>query len=117
MQVNASGGGQTSSSIDDKLSGITLDGSYVSLQIPVTSVEVEAKVGASPLTNRRLIALKNNGPDTVYYGPTGVAASGAAQGIDIPVGGIQSISVGPNIRPFLICAAGSSAQVVVQEFS
>ena len=43
--------------------------------LAVTTTAVEAKVGASPLTDRKLLVVTNLGPQTVYYGTASVTAA------------------------------------------
>jgi hypothetical protein len=88
---------------------------YVSGPVSVTAVAVEAKVGASRLYGREVITITNNGPKTVYYGPSGVTASGAGVGDKLYKDQFVSLSIGDGIGVFVICGAGETATVTVQE--
>jgi hypothetical protein len=88
---------------------------YQATRITVSTTEVEAKVGASRNANRQLIAIYNDSSTTVvYYGPTGVTASGGF-GLPLNPGQAITLSLG-NAGIFLITASGS-APVIIQELS
>ena len=85
---------------------------YVSDSVSVTTSAIEAKVGGSRLANREGVTVTNKGPQTVYYGPSGVTSSTGDvlykdQSVSLPLGDIEI---------FLITST-SSATVIVQEFA
>ena len=88
--------------------------SYVSLRFSVSTTEVEAKVGGSPLSTRKELVIYNDGNKDVFYGPTGVTSSGSTKGILIPVGGDARLPYGPGVSVFLITSSGTT-DVIVQE--
>jgi hypothetical protein len=86
--------------------------SYVSGAVAVTSVAVEAKVGASRLSSREVITITNKGAKTVYYGPSGVSST---TGDPLYKDQFVSLPYGDNIGVFVVCASGDTATVIVQE--
>ena len=89
-----------------------VESAYVSGTLSVTTTAVEAKVGASRLAGRQILSIHNNGPGTVYIGPSGVtSATGRPlakdQSIDIPAG---------NVAIFLVANSGTQS-VIVQELA
>ena len=94
-----------------ELDDVNNDG-YVSGSVAVTSVAVEAKVGASRLYGREIITLTNKGPKTVYYGPSGVTST---TGDTLLKGQFVSLPFGDNVPVYIICAAAETATVIVQE--
>jgi hypothetical protein len=93
----------------------TSDVSYTNTKITVTTTAVEAKVGATRNPSRQLMILYNKGNGVVYYGPTGVTASGPNEGLQLAANQEVSIPIG-DVAIFLIRANGSS-DVIVQELA
>lgn len=85
---------------------------YVSGSVAVTSVAVEAKVGASRLSGREVITITNKGNKTVYYGPSGVTST---SGDILYKDQFVSLPFGDSIGVFIICGAGDTSTVIVQE--
>jgi hypothetical protein len=88
---------------------------YAATRISVSTTETEAKVGAIRNKSRQLLVIYNDSATTtVYYGPTGVTASG---GFGLPINPGQAITVSlGNTGLYLIVATGT-APVIIQEFS
>ena len=93
------------------LSDVNGDG-YVSGSVAVTSVAVEAKVGASRLYGREAITITNKGPKTLYYGPSGVTV---ATGDPLFKDQFVSLPIGDTIGVFLITSGADTATAIVQE--
>lgn len=89
-----------------------LNDSYLTASVAVGTSAVEAKVGASRLTDRESLVLHNLGGKTVYVGPSGVTAS---TGVPLFKNQTMSMPAGDAIGVFLICGTGDSADVIVQE--
>lgn len=100
-------------SFDPELSDVNNDG-YVSGAISVTSVAIEAKVGASSLAGRESITVLNKGPNKIYYGPSGVTTT---TGSILEKNQFLSMPLGNALALFLICASGESATAIIQEIS
>ena len=100
-------------SYSPEFSDVDNDG-YVSGPVSVTNVAIEAKVGANRLANREGITITNNGPNTVYYGPSGVTTS---TGDLLYKNQFVTLPLGENIGVFLICATAQTATVIVQELA
>jgi hypothetical protein len=98
---------------DPEFSDVNNDG-YVSGSISVSTTQVEAKVGTNRLVGREVLTITNNGPNVVYYGPTGVTAT---TGDKLLKGQFLSTPLGSAIGLFLICATGQTATVIVQEIA
>lgn len=91
--------------------------SYVSTVKTVSTTEVEARVGGSPLADRQeLIIYNDDSSITIFFGPTGVTTSGANKGIPIAPGEAQNIQIGPDLSVFMI-AGSSNSNVIVQELA
>lgn len=73
--------------------------------ISVGTTGVEAKVGANPLANRKCLMITNLGQNTVYFGAQGVSV---ATGTPIEKNQVLTISVGPNVRPYLVAGNGAN---------
>ena len=86
---------------------------YVSGSVSVSTTQVEAKVGASALASRQEVIIFNLGPQTVYYGPTGLSSS---TGIPLFKNSFVALALGPNNQIFLLTASSTST-VIVQELS
>ena len=87
---------------------------YLSGSVAVSTTQIEAKVGGAPLDKRQGITITNKGPNTLYYGPTGVTA---ATGDPLVKNQFVSIPAGDCISIFMICDTGQSATAIVQEIS
>ena len=90
-----------------------VDTSYVATSITVSTTQSQAKVGGSNLANRQMLVIVNNGPRTIYVGPTGVTT---ATGIPVRRRELVMVSTGENIDVYLITANGT-ADAVIQEWS
>lgn len=86
---------------------------YVTGVVTVGTTEVEAKVGGSPLTDRKIISIYNDSNSTIYYGPTGVTTT---TGQPLLKKQTFSVVLGPDVSLFLI-AGSAGNDVIVQEFS
>jgi len=75
-----------------KVDSITVfQDSYLTTNISINNLEIEAKVSSSRLSNRKMLSIHNYGPNPIYIGPAGVTPiSGRPiypnQWIDISVG-------------------------------
>ena len=94
----------------------TIGKSYVSGSITVGTTQVQAKAGASNLAGRQEMLIFNDGAKTIYFGPSGVTASGATKGIPIENGETISLPFTDSINVFLITAAATS-EVIIQELA
>lgn len=82
------------------------EGTGVQAAITVSTTAIEAKVGASPLSNRKLLTVYNNSNQTIYWGFTsGVLTT---TGTPIVKGQQASWDVGDNQSIFLIASTGSN---------
>ncbi len=81
----------------------------------ITTVEQLAAVGGSNLANRKSVVISNLGPQTVYYGSTGVLG-GSGPRIAIEKDELIELEVGDNIMVYLITST-STADVTIQEFA
>ena len=100
-------------SYNPEFSDVDNDG-YVSGTVSVTAVATEAKVGANRLVGREGITITNNGPDKVYYGPSGVTA---ASGDVLLKNQFISLPLGETIGIYVVCDTGKTATVIVQELA
>lgn len=87
---------------------------YKTASVAVGTTQVEGKVGASPLVKRQILTLHNKGPNTFFYGPSGVTAS---TGTPIVKNQFACLATGDCVSVFMICDTGNSATVIVQEYS
>jgi hypothetical protein len=85
---------------------------YVSGAVAVTSIAVEAKVGASRLSGREALTITNKGAKTIYYGPSGVTS---ATGDPLFKDQFVSLPSGDNIGVFVVTNGADTATVIVQE--
>jgi hypothetical protein len=89
--------------------------SYTAARITVSTSEIEAKTTGTRNANRQLLSIYNDSATTpIYYGPTGVTASGGF-GLPLNPGQALTVSLG-DVGLFLITASGTAA-VIVQEFA
>jgi len=95
-----------------ELADVISDG-YVSGTISVTTSEIEAKVGVSPLTGREILTIYNGGNKTIFYGPTGVTIM---TGIPIFKDQVVSLPIGQSLSIFLITYSGTQT-ARIQEFA
>lgn len=88
--------------------------SYTSLAVAVGTSQVEAKVNGTRNPLRQILKLTNDN-DTVeiYYGPTGVTASGSTKGDVLWPRQEAAIPIG-DVGLFMIAPSGS-VNVIVQE--
>lgn len=89
------------------------DSSAIAASKTVSTSQIEACVSSSPLDKRQTLIMFNNGPQIIYYGPSGITS---ATGIPIFKNQMVSITVGPSNRIYLVTAT-STATVVIQEVS
>jgi hypothetical protein len=90
-----------------------VDTDYQTASVAVSTSQVEAKAGGTPLESRLILTLYNSGSKTIYYGPSGVTSS---SGTPLRKKQFASIPVGPNISVYMITDSGS-ADVIVQEYA
>jgi len=86
---------------------------YVSANVSVLTSQVEAKAGGSRLSNREFVIIHNLGPQTVYYGPSGVTST---SGDPLYMGERIGLPIGGAIAVYLVTAV-STANVRVQELA
>lgn len=94
-----------------------VNNSYVSGTQTVSTTQIEAKVGGSPLSHRQILIIHNPSflGNTIYFGPTGVTTS---TGVPIAGGETVFLPVGDCINIYLIkAAAGGSVSAIIQELS
>lgn len=87
---------------------------YVSGSISISTSASQAKVGASRITNRKILRIYNNSNTTIYFGPTGVTSSNGeplvkGQWVEVPTSG--------DIAVFLITASGTASDIRIQELA
>jgi hypothetical protein len=85
---------------------------YVAGTINVSTIQIEAKVGANRLAGREYVRVFNNSAGTIYFGPSGVTISTGeplykSQWVSIPLG---------DVGIYLI-AATSLTDIRIQEFA
>jgi hypothetical protein len=100
-------------SYNPEFSDVDNDG-YASGAVAVSTTQVEAKVGASRLVGREGLTITNKGPNPVYYGPSGVTST---TGDVLLKNQFVSLPFGEAVAVFMICAAGQSASVIIQELA
>lgn len=87
---------------------------YTATRLTISTSATEAKVGVTRNPSRQLAVLYNDGTDTIYYGPTGVTASG---GFGLPLAPGQAISLAlGDVGIYCIVAAGTQP-LIIQEFA
>jgi hypothetical protein len=79
--------------------------------VSVTTTRSEAKVGASKLTDRKFLFIKNLGNPTVFWGGSGVTTSGATMGDSLAKD--ESITLALDVPVYLI--ATGTADVLIME--
>lgn len=86
---------------------------YVSGPVTVGTTAIEAKVGATRLHDRELLIILNNGPTTIFVGPSGVTPT-----TGMPIYKCQAISLpaGDSVGVFLIAQTGT-CHAIVQEMA
>lgn len=89
---------------------------YVSAIISVGTSQVEAKVGASILSNRQELMIYNDSSSVIYIGPSGVTTSGANKGIPLQKKSWINLPMGDYISVYMI-AGSASNDVIVQELA
>ena len=91
----------------------TLDADYLTAELTVGTSAVLAKVGSTNMAGRENVEMHNLGPQTVYYGPSGVTVDNG-----MPLFKNQWISIPCNEKfdIYLICSAANN-KVRVQEKS
>jgi len=83
-------------------------------EISVPNTAVEAKIGASALTDRKLLVIFNSGTGIIYWGYRNtITVSGSTAGMPIFKKEKIGIPVGPNQAVYLISnsASGNSARI------
>lgn len=106
-------GGATEAKQDVLIADLTPNVSLVSGSVSVSTTQIEAKVGGSPLANRSRITIENKGNPDIFLGPTGVTST---TGIKLVKNQTRDMEIGPSISIFMITASGT-ATVIVQELS
>lgn len=86
---------------------------YVSGHISVSTSATELKVGANKLTGRQNILVQNLGPQTIYFGPSGVSTT---NGMPLYKDQFMTLPIGDNVAIYAITGS-SICTVVVQEIS
>lgn len=89
---------------------------FISSRIAVGTSQIEARVGGSPLANRRTLTIYNDSTIILFYGPSGVTSSGTTKGEPLFPNQQVSMQVGPSISIFLITTA-SSQSAIVKEYN
>jgi hypothetical protein len=82
-----------------------------------TSTPVEAKAGASPLTDRQVVSMQPSGNMKVYFandGETPSAATVLANGFDHYKNTKETYEAGPKQKIFVLAAAGTIDVVVAE---
>ena len=100
-------------SFNPELSDVDND-AYLSVNVSVTSTQVEAKVGANRLSGREMVMIQNKGSKTLYYGPSGVTTT---TGMPLEKDQYVALPIGDSVGVFLICAGGDTATAIVQELA
>lgn len=99
--------GLDQSAVADVVNTAGLQGS-----LNVTTVAVEAKVGASRLTNRKLLTVNNEGNQLVYWGYTSAVTS--ATGTKIFKDQSVEWDIGDGLSVWLVTASGSATCKVTE---
>jgi hypothetical protein len=86
---------------------------YLTGAVTVSTSAIEAKVGVSSLTERKMLLINNTSNATVFYGPSGVTTT---TGAPLAKGALLVMPFGPDNHVYLIRASGSG-DVIVQEAS
>lgn len=89
----------------NKTADVLNDGTGIQGAIAVTNTAIEAKVGASPLPNRKSVTVYNNGNQTIYWGYTNAVTTLTGT----PIAKKQSVefAVGDGQSVWLIASSGS----------
>lgn len=74
----------------------------------VSTTQIRAKSGVTINPGVEELFVYNDSSNTVYWGLTGVTASGATKGIPLPKGTSVTIPTDANTQVFFIAAAGSN---------
>ena len=98
-------------SSDGQYDDVLGDG-YVAGVINVSTIQIEAKVGASRLAGREYVRIFNNSAGTIFFGPSGVTISTGEplfknQWVSIPMGDIAVYCI----------AAAPLTDIRIQEFA
>ena len=102
----------------DKNTPVTefVNGSFIDVAKTISTQgvgETLASVGVSNLVRRTTLVVFNHGPQTVFYGTTGVVQATA---VPIEKNEFVELKVGDNIQIFLVTNISTSS-VTIQEFS
>lgn len=85
-----------------------INGSAVQGTLTISTTAVECKVGASPLTNRRMIMIQVNAAGYSYGFASG------SQPFSLPNGTTLALELGPNISIWVVKSSGSNSVVVAE---
>jgi hypothetical protein len=91
-----------------------VEDSYVAGVVSVSTSQVEAKVGGSPLTGREVLRIFNNSNTTIYFGPSGLTAS---TGEPIYKNQWVEIKAKDSLSVYLLTASGTASDVRIQEMA
>lgn len=89
------------------------ESAFIAAVKTISTSQIEACALSSSLDNRQAISIYNNGPQIIYYGPSGITSN---TGIPIFKNQLVSLPLGPNNRAYLITSSSSST-AVIQEMS
>jgi hypothetical protein len=106
---NADGSGNLLTSLNGQLStDDIINTSIASGSITVSTTAVAARVGASNVTNRKMLMICPIGA-TVYIGASNAVTT--ATGTPILPGAIISFAFGAGVTPYLIAASSTTVQI------
>jgi hypothetical protein len=89
----------------------TNDAVYLSGRVTVTAVGVEAKVGASPADGRQFVTIYNDGTQTVFFGPSGLATTEME-----PLKKKQRVEIAAtDLLTITLKTASGTSEVIIQE--
>lgn len=94
----------------------TRNADYKSIVVSVSTSQVEAKVGGTRLVDRHGVWVYNDSSNTVFVGPSGVAASGSAKGLPLFKQQSAFFELPDSVAVFVIAGSGSN-DVIVQEIA
>jgi hypothetical protein len=99
----------------DQLKTVDVVSTIVNLNFTVGTTQVEAKVGSNRLANRKMLYIENTGNTSIFYGPTGVTASGSTRGAELRKR--EFVFIPASDLGIFVISSAASGQVTVQEFS
>lgn len=89
--------------------------SILSGSVSVGTSAVEAKVGGSRLSNRRMLYIQNSGNTVIFWGPSGVTNTGSAIGGELRRR--ESVFIPAGDIGIYVISSASGGSVTVQEYS